>query len=114
MAAVQQNFTFAIGEDVLETLTVFDPTGTVPQNITGWNMAFYLKLPGGAIFVTKTTGAGMTILAQSGPTLGQVTILFNRADTFGIVQPGYYDFRAERTDAGADAWTTIGTVFLTG
>lgn len=113
MATVQFQWQCNVGEDALFTLTVYQADGTTPQNLTGWTMATYISLPGGlSPLITKTTGTGMTILTQSGGTLGQVTILISRSDTINL-QPGYFNSRVERTNAGADAWTDRGTFYLT-
>jgi hypothetical protein len=114
MATVQFQWSCNVGEDALFTLTVYEADNVTPQNISGWNMATLVQLPGDlSPRITKTTSSGMTILAQSGATLGQVTILISRADTLGL-QPGIYDSFVERTDTGAFAWTDRGTFFLMG
>jgi len=101
-----------VGEDKVLTFTVYTPGTTQAmidadptlnrQNLTGYTLVWNLKKNryAASVVLTKATGGnGITLLAQSGATLGQFTVTIARADTTGL-KAGTYAHAAARTNAG--------------
>ncbi len=99
----------AVGEDALETLSMYDSAGTSTIDITGWTLEFTASYPGGLTVITLNSPAEITVAS---PLPYQALISIAAADTVDL-PPGYYDFSIRRTDAGANGETTTGTVMLT-
>lgn len=89
-----------VGEDKALTITVRD-ANDAPVSITGWTIEWVLRLnryhPD--VLISKTVGAGITISAQSGLTLGQFVVQIDRANTADL-KAGTYHHAAARTNAG--------------
>lgn len=71
------------GEDKTYRLTITDADNE-RVDITGFALQFEVKLDVGdadPAIISKTVGAGITILTQSGSTLGQATVEVDSADT---------------------------------
>lgn len=102
-AAVQANFSFYKGEDVVITDSM-SPAAA----ISGWALQFTLRKNYGdpAPLLTKTIGAG---IAVTDPTNGVFTIAVADADTVNLL-PGAYVYDVERTDAGNRTVLTIGVL----
>jgi hypothetical protein len=78
------------GDDASFTLTVLDAAGA-PTNITGDTLELEVKTAAGApdpALIRKTVGDGITLLAQSGGTLGQATVAIAGTET--DLTPGTY------------------------
>ncbi len=98
----------AAGEDAIETLSIYGTDGSTTIDITGWSLEFVATLPGGATVITLTSPATITVAS---PLAYQALLNFASADTVDL-PPGYYDFTIRRTDAGAVAEVTDGTLML--
>ncbi len=74
------------GEDKTYRLTIFD-ADLDPVDISGFLVEFEVKVNTGdedPAVIEKSVGSGITILAQSGLTLGQAVIEIDPSDTSGI------------------------------
>lgn len=70
-----------IGTDRIITATFYDSAGDL-EDITGHTINFWAWEEGTALEIAKSTGgSGITILAQTGATLGQAQITIEPADT---------------------------------
>lgn len=96
------------GDDRTLTLTVTGADG-LPQDLTGLGVEFRLENLAGAV-VSKTVGAGITLLAQSGATLGQATVSVDGVDTAGAGSNERWDVEV-RVTSGADRVTALQTQF---
>ncbi len=108
--AVLANLSQFTGEDRIYQITVYS-SGTTPQNITGWSLAFRVHVYGdpGSLFLTKTTGGGGIVLTN--PTLGILQVSLAAADTSSLT-PDEYQFFLERTDTSNDLILTAGLFTL--
>ncbi len=89
-----------VGEDKAITITVRNAADQ-PVDISGWDIEWVLRKSRyhPTIVLTKATPTGITILAQSGLTLGQFTVDIHRADTLNL-RAGTYYHGAARTNSG--------------
>jgi len=92
--AAGQSHTVYKGESKTLLLTISDSDG-VRLDITGFTIEFQVKLKDGDAdppLISKSVGSGITILTQSGGTLGQATVKIDSADTTGLTaQKHRYD-----------------------
>lgn len=87
--------------------------GTTAQDVTGWSFSWMLKkraadLDASAV-LTKTTGAGITIIDAAA---GHVRIAIAKADTDGTVQSKTYVHELKRTDSGFNVPVVNGLAVL--
>lgn len=100
---------FYIGEDKTLRFAVTDGAGA-PQPLTGWALEWILRArPGGAVLVTKTTGAGGITLPDAPGGIAEVQV--PAADTVNR-QPGTYHHTLRRTGSGVAQVLATGAVVL--
>jgi hypothetical protein len=102
---------FFRGEDKVLTITIDDgATPPVALNITGWTLAFTLRLTPESLtaLLTKTTGAGISL---TDPLIGVLQVSIADTDTINLT-PGKYAYDVKRMDAGAEAVLVYGTLTL--
>ena len=110
MATQQQQITFAVGEDVSDTMTMYNQDGSSTLSVTGWALELVVSIPGGANLFTLSTAAGSMTAGSPAPCYA----LIHFADSVTVnVPPNYYNFSIRRTDAGFIGETTTGTLMLT-
>ena len=84
------------------TVTKADDSGR--QDLTGATMEFQVKTAPGVAdpaLISKSVGAGITLLAQAGATLGQADLALASADTSGATTPaGKYSYDLVATIGG--------------
>jgi hypothetical protein len=98
------------------------PNAAVPQDVTGWSLAWVLRAVGGAALITKTTGGGgitITGVYDTDPDVNtqRVDVQLQASDTYNdeavpaiAIAPGTYIYALKRTDAGQEdvlAWGTF-------
>lgn len=86
------------GLDWQRTLTVTKESDGTARDLTGATVTFSLKrhTTDAAALVTLTVGSGITLLTQSGATLGQATVFLAAT----AIDPGNYIFDVHVTPAG--------------
>ena len=110
---IGQSAAWFVGEDKVLTFTVRDQADA-PVSIAGWTLEWVLRIGRYyplAASLTKATGSGITVLAQSGGTLGQFTVQIDRADTLAM-KAGTYYHAARRTNAGNSDIVSQGAAVL--
>lgn len=101
-SAVRTDLELFIGADKQLDLQILQPGLTVPQDITGWNITWtaHARDDPSDVWLTKSVGAGIT---AGNTQQGWCQIAVAAADTIGWQAPVTLEWRAERTDSGADA-----------
>lgn len=94
-----------IGDDRTITLTFKDGAGAL-EDLTGQTVKFRAYDDAG-IEIAKSTGFGITHLAQSGDTLGQAQVTFVPADTRQWSKSTLLQYAVEKTDAAGKAETPV-------
>lgn len=95
--------------------TVYQEDGVTPQDVSGWEMSWFLKKgqgdPDAAALLEKTTvGSPSAITIVNGPT-GRVDVLIEDGDTAEIAGGNYFH-ELKRTDAGQESVQSYGTAKL--
>ena len=104
--AATQNITFFVGESITIACSL-NPI----VDITAWTLQFTVRKQLGLlpVLITKTTGAGITIV--SGPA-GTYTVTIDSADTANLAA-GDYLYDIQRTGVGTHRVLNVGTLTLT-
>lgn len=99
----------AKGAHALITVTVYDETDTL-VNLDNHSMSFRVKVALGDVsaVINKTVGSGITLLAQSGDTLGQAEVDITPAD-IAALDPGLlvYEIRVVEPAPGSRIHSVI-------
>lgn len=93
------------GDDIVFQFTIVDSAGAV-RNITGWNLAWYLRERASDPDITLQKVAALT-----SPTTGLCTVTIAAADTVNL-PAGWYDHALRRTDSGAGETAAWGRAIL--
>lgn len=112
-SAVVTDLELFAGADKLLDLQIFQPDLVTPQDITAWALVWTAHTLGDplAVWLVKDdlTNGGLTI---TDPAHGWCQITVAAADTLGWAAPATLAWRAERTDAGADAVVARGLLVV--
>jgi len=105
---------FTNTDHVLE-FTIYQEGGVTPQNISGWEMSWFLKRgeadsDAAALLAKTTAGSPSDVSIVSGAT-GRVDVLITDADTLAI-PGGHYFHELKRTDAGQESVLSYGAARL--
>ncbi len=106
--ATQQQIIFSAGEDVIDTLSVYNSDGVSTVDLTGSDLTLYARRPGGALVLSL---ASPTYITAALPLPYQASVTFPAAGTASI-SAGYYDLSIWRTNTGGAAEFTVGTLML--
>jgi hypothetical protein len=96
-------------------VTVTDEVSGAPIDLTGASLYVTVKQrpddadPG---LCQLSVGSGITVLAQSGGTLGQANVKFTPAQTGGFPAPAFLAWDCQY-DSGGDAWTVASGIVAT-
>lgn len=105
MTVTDQDFSMYAGDSRTLTIAVVDGDGAA-VNLTGASIEWGLWSDADAttLLISKSTSSGITILTQSGDTLGKFRVTLAPADTSGL--QGDYRHEAEVTDGAGNISTT--------
>lgn len=108
---VTANLSQFIGEDKVYQDTIYKSDGTTLQDITGWEVSFYIHVYGDptSVLLTKTTTGGG--IALTTPLSGVMQITVGASDTINMF-PGQYEYSIDRTDTGNSLVITKGLFTL--
>jgi len=95
--------------------TIYQEDGVTPQNITGWELSWFLKRgegdPDAAALLAKTTGGSPTEIDIVNGATGRVDVIVLAADTAGI-RGGDYFHELKRTDTAQESVESYGAAKL--
>jgi|GEM_PF-5518918 len=107
---------FFLGEDKVLRLQVFEEDLTTPLDVSGWNLAFYVRKKdkdADPALITKTLGAGIqvegTFSSTPSENLQRVLIDIESDDTNGL-KASSYRYSVKRVDVGSETILVFGSI----